>query len=153
MSEREPHILNFGTAADLHRQREQGAVCKAVGENTRQPSNDGEKVIDSERKSRPENENGAGEEVDGGREGHKRMHVKENQPAVSRFVGHEIHEWLDGARLKIGFSVGVCVVADGVADPPNCVAEATKIEHIRPQIIDVVEKVVSGAASVNKLAE
>ncbi len=78
------------------------------------------------------------------------MHVNEHKPAVSRLVGHKIDKRLDSACLKIGFSVWVCMVADGMTDTPNSMAEPAKIKYIRPQIVDIVEKIVpaSGEHSI-----
>ncbi len=109
---------------DLHRKRQEGALGQAVRGNGGKPHEYGEEVIDGEGKSAPQNENAAREKVYSGRQGHEGVHVNEDKTAVSRLVGHEVDEGLDGACFEIRFSVWVCVMADGVADAPNNVAEA-----------------------------
>ena len=109
---------------DLHRKRQEGALGHAVRGNGGKPHEYGEEVIDGEGKSAPQNENAARKKVYSGRQGHEGMHVDEDETAVSRLVRHEVDERLDGACFEICFSVGVSVVADGVADAPDHVAEA-----------------------------
>ena len=77
------------------------------------------------------------------------MHVDKDKNAVPGFVGHEIDERLDSARFEIGFGVGVRVMADGVADAPNDVAEATEIENISPHAIIAVKTIVPAELTVS----
>ena len=80
------------------------------------------------------------------------MHVEEDKRTVPGLVCHEVDERLDGARLEIGFRVGVRVMADGVADAPNDVAEATKIENISPHAVIAVKTIVPAELRVTRAA-
>jgi hypothetical protein len=78
------------------------------------------------------------------------VHVEEDKRTVPGLVCHEVDERLDGARLEIGFRVGVRVMADGVADAPNDVAEATEIKNVRPQAVVSVKAVVPAACELRE---
>jgi hypothetical protein len=78
------------------------------------------------------------------------VHVEEHETVVPGLVGHEIDEGLDCACFEVSFGVGVCVVADGVADAPDDVAEAAEIKHVRPQAVIAVKRIVPAAVQLSE---
>ncbi len=78
------------------------------------------------------------------------MHVEEHETWVPGLVGHEIDEGLDCACFEISLGVGVSVVADGVADAPDDVAEATEIKQVSPQAVITVKRIVPAAVQLRE---
>ena len=71
------------------------------------------------------------------------MHINEDEAAIPGLAGHEIDERLNGASLEVGFSVGVRVMANSMADAPDDVAKATQVKDTGPHVVVAVEKVVA----------